>query len=168
MKTFDELDPKALNESVFKLIGSDWMLITAGNMESYNTMTASWGGLGHLWNLDVCFCFVRPTRHTHGFMERSETFSISFFEEKYREALDYCGSHSGKDVDKAKETGLTPVSGDRGTVYFDEARIVLECEKIYYQDINPDHFLDSSIESHYPIKDYHRMYIGRVLKALKV
>lgn len=168
MKTFNKFDPKVLNESVFKLIGSDWMLITAGNEGSYNSMTASWGGLGHLWNLDVCFCFIRPTRYTHGFMERSETFSICFFEEKYRKALDYCGSHSGKDVDKAKETGLTPVSGEKGTVYYDEARIVLLCEKIYYQDIIPGQFLDSGLESHYPIKDYHRMYIGKIIKALKV
>lgn len=163
---FVEIDPEQINESAIKLIGSDWMLITAGTPESFNTMTASWGGLGVIWSKKVAMCVVRPQRYTYGFMNESEHFTLTFFPEQYRKVLDYCGSVSGRDVDKVKESGLTPVPTESGTVYFNEARIVLECRKIYYQDIDPANFIVPEIEGNYPLQDYHRMYIGEIVKCL--
>ena len=163
---FTEIKPAQITDNTFKLIGSDWMLITAGNPESYNTMTASWGGFGVLWNKNICFCVVRPTRHTYNFMEESDAFSLSFFDEKYRKALNFCGAHSGRDVNKAAATGLTQIAGDHGTVYFQEACLVMECKKLYFQDIDPKNFMDISLDKNYPLKDYHRMYIGEVQRAL--
>ncbi len=154
-----------LKENPFRLIGSDWMLITAGTPEKFNTMTASWGGLGVLWERSVAFCFVRPTRYTREFMERSGTFTLSFFGEEQRKALQYCGTHSGRDTDKVKEAGLTPVK-EGGFIFFDEARLVLACRKIYFQDIGPERFLDPRIDAMYPQKDYHRMYVGEIAKCL--
>ena len=162
---FREIRPELLTENPFKLIGADWMLITAGTAESFNTMTASWGGLGILWERQVCFCFIRPTRYTYEFIERAENFTLSFFEERYRKALSYCGSHSGRDADKIREAGLTPMK-EGGFVSFSEARLVLACKKIYSQDINPDRFLDPAIEGMYPKKDYHRMYVGEIKRCL--
>ena len=162
---FKETKPELLTDNPFKLIGSDWMLITAGTPESYNTMTASWGGLGILWERKMATCFIRPTRYTYEFAERSPNFTLSFFDEKYRKALTYCGTHTGKDTDKVKGSGLTPVK-EGGFVYFSEARLVLACRKIYAQDIDPHLFLDPKIESMYPQKDYHRMYIGEIEKCL--
>lgn len=164
-KSFIEIKPEQFTDNTFKLIGSDWMLITAGTLDSYNTMTASWGGFGILWNKNVCFCVVRPTRHTYNFIEKSGAFSLSFFDDKYRKALQFCGSHSGRDVDKAASTGLTPVAGDNGTVYFNEARLVIECKKLYFQDIDPKNFMDIALDKNYPLKDYHRMYIGEISKS---
>jgi len=166
-KEFVEIKPVQITDNTFKLIGSDWMLITAGTLDAYNTMTASWGGLGVLWNKDVCFCFVRPTRHTYGFMEKADTFTLTFFDEDYRDALKFCGSHSGRDVDKAAKTGLTPVQSSSGSVYFNEARMVIECRKLYYQDIDPANFIDPSIDKNYSLKDYHRMYVGEIIKCLQ-
>ncbi len=166
MADLTETTVELIPDNVFRLIGKDWMLITAGTLESWNTMTASWGGLGVLWSKPVAFCFIRPPRHTYRFMERHGTFSLSFFEEKYRDALTLCGTKSGRDVDKAKETGLTPVAGNEGTVHFKQARLVLECRKLYFHDIDPARFLDQSIEENYPKKDYHRMYIGEVMRCL--
>ncbi len=160
-----EIRPELLTDNPFKLIGTDWMLITAGAAGSFNTMTANWGGLGILWERKVCFCFIRPTRYTYEFIERSENFTLSFFEERYRKALTYCGSHSGRDTDKIKEAGLTPVT-EGGFVHFVEARLVLACRKLYSQDLSPDRFLDSTIEDMYPKKDYHRMYVGEIKKCL--
>ncbi|HHV95417.1 MAG TPA: flavin reductase family protein [Clostridiaceae bacterium] len=165
-EVFKEIKPTDISDNVFKLIGDDWMLITAGTPESYNTMTASWGGLGILWGEPVSYIFIRPHRYTYNFVEKNETYSLSFFDEKYRKALQYCGTHSGRDVDKAAATGLTVVGGDCNTVYFNEARLVLLCKKIYFQDINPENFLDPVIGKNYPKKDYHRMYIGKVIKCL--
>jgi flavin reductase (DIM6/NTAB) family NADH-FMN oxidoreductase RutF len=143
------------------------MLITAGTTASFNTMTASWGGFGHLWNRDICWCVIRPQRHTYGFTERSSRFTLSFFDREYREALRYCGTHSGRDVDKMAATGLTPVQTVEGSIYFEEARLVIECQKIYLHDIDPAHFLDPDIHNEYPDKDYHRLYLGRIVRCLQ-
>lgn len=163
--TFREIQPNTINANVFKLIASDWMLVTAGTRESFNTMTANWGGLGYLWNKNVCFCFIRPPRYTYDFVEKTSIFTLTFFEEKYRDILKFCGAKSGRDVDKIKETGLVPVYSDSGAIYFEQARLVLECKKIYFQDITPNNFLDSVIPSFYPKKDYHRMYIGEIIRC---
>ncbi len=162
---FHEKKPELLAENPFRLIGSDWMLITAGTQEKFNTMTASWGGLGVLWERKVAVCFVRPTRYTYEFLERSGTFTLSFFGAEHRKALQFCGSHSGRNTDKMKGAGLTPVF-DGAFVHFDEARLVLACRKIYFQDIGPERFLDPRIEDMYPQKDYHRMYVGEIVKCL--
>jgi flavin reductase (DIM6/NTAB) family NADH-FMN oxidoreductase RutF len=164
-----ELRPRdlaTLTVNVFGLIGNEWMLITAGNREAFNTMTASWGGMGVIWGKNVCFCVVRPGRYTYRFMETSDRFTLSFFDDRFRKALAYCGSHSGRDVDKVKEAGFTPIFGDEG-IFFSEARLVLCCRKLYFQDIDPSNFIDPTIDgAHYPIKDYHRMYIGEIVSCL--
>lgn len=161
-----EINVKELKENAVSLFDDRWALLTAGNEESYNTMTVSWGAMGELWNKDVCFCFVRPQRHTYQFTEKEEYFTLSFFSEEYRKALTYCGRNSGRDVDKAKQTGLTAISAGE-SVAFDEAEIILVCKKSAFQDINPEGFLDPTIDSAcYPAKDYHRMYIGEIVSCL--
>lgn len=153
-----------LNENAIKLIGYDWMLITAGKLEEYNTMTASWGGLGMLWNKPVAFIFIRPQRYTFEFTEKEKFFSCSFYNESYRDMLNFCGTWSGRDCNKAKEVNITPVPFIK-TVAFAEAKIILECRKIYYQDINPDNFIAEYIAKHYPENDFHRMYVGEIIAA---
>jgi len=166
-KTFEPLHPANLSENAIKMIGGDWMLITAGSRESFNTMTASWGGFGVLWNKPVAFIFVRPVRYTYLFTEEMETFTLSFFSDKYRKALNYCGSHSGRDVDKIAETGLTPLSMPEGSLAFAEAKIIMECKKLYFQDLQPLNFLDRDIDRHYPGQDYHRMYVGEIIHCFR-
>jgi flavin reductase (DIM6/NTAB) family NADH-FMN oxidoreductase RutF len=157
-----------LNAQVFKLIGKDWMLITAGEEESFNTMTASWGGLGFLWGRPVSFIFVRPQRYTREFVDDSPHYTLSFFDETYRDALNYCGTHSGRDVDKMAQTGLTPVVGETGAVYFSEARLVLECKTLYSQDLVEKSFWEQKIcDQAYEAGDYHRMYVGEVMRVLQ-
>jgi flavin reductase (DIM6/NTAB) family NADH-FMN oxidoreductase RutF len=159
-------------------IFEEWMLITAGSTQAgagnWNTMTASWGGFGVLWNKDVTFMVIRPQRHTRGFADANPLFTLSFFDKKHRDALAFCGEKSGRDYDKAIETGLTPivfgknVAGGRadGAVAFKEATDIIVCRKIYTQDIDPANFLDSKIAGNYPQNDYHRMYVGEVLALL--
>ncbi len=161
MTGFKKPDLNIFDENIFKLIGEDWMLITSGNINSFNTMTASWGGMGILWNKPVSYIFIRPTRHTYGFIEKNNSYTLSFFSEKYRKALTLCGTKSGRDINKAKEAGLTPEETEGGTVYFKEARLVFACRKLYFHDIDPSHFLDGSIQKMYN-NDYHRMYVGEI------
>jgi len=134
--SFQALQLESISDNVFKLIEQDWMLITAGPPTHHNTMTANWGGLGNLWNRKVSFCFVRPQRYTYQFLEESPTFSLAFFAERYRPALELCGSRSGREINKAAASGLTPIEVTPGITSFAEARLVLECKKIYFQDIN--------------------------------
>ncbi|MCX6343883.1 MAG: flavin reductase [Armatimonadetes bacterium] len=161
------INPDQLKDNVFELVGSEWMLITAGAPDSYNTMTASWGGLGVIWGKNVCFCVIRPTRYTYEFMEKADVFSLSFFGTECREALGICGAKSGREIDKAAVTGLTAVAGNLpGTTHFAQSRMVIECKKIYFQDLDPANFLDPGIEAMYPQKDYHRLYIGEIVNCL--
>ena len=139
------------------------MLVAAGEGSDWNAMTASWGGLGFLWNREVAFVFVRPTRHTFAYLERSDRLSLSFFDPPYRPALNYFGSRSGRDEDKAAGSGLTPIFFDDGSFSFAEAREVLSCRKLYAQDIDPERFVDASLASHYPAEDYHRLYVAAIV-----
>lgn len=163
---FKEIKPESIQDNPFSAIGKGWMLITAGTLKNYNMMTASWGGFGVLWHKNICFCVIRPHRYTYGFMEKAKYFSLSFFDKKYKSILEFCGSKSGRDVDKTKETGLTPAKDRTGAVYFKEARLVIICKKIYFQQIDPKNFLDPKIEENYPKKDYHRMYVGEIVCCL--
>lgn len=160
------VDLYAIKDNTFKLIADDWMLVTAGTIGDFNTMTASWGTFGELWHRKIATCFIRPNRYTYQFTEKSDRFTLSFFTEQYRDALNFCGTKSGRDVDKMAATGLTPVETVSGSVYFAEARLVLECRKIYIHDLDPGLFVDPSIEKEYPKKDYHRMYIGQIESCL--
>lgn len=166
MKHFDIIKPEELSDNPFRLIGKDWTLITAGTPESYNTMTASWGSFGILWNKPAVTVYVRPSRYTYEFTEKHDEFTLSFFGEEYRSALNFCGSKSGRDYDKALETGLTPMSFG-SSVAFEQARLVILCKKIYFQDMDSRNFLDEGAEKFYPAKDYHRIYIGEVLKIFR-
>jgi len=164
---FRKTDPFSLPENAFNLIGKKWFLLSAGSPSGFNVMTASWGGMGVLWNKPVVFVFVRPTRHTFGFMEQSGIFTLSFLDEQYRKILNYCGSKSGRDVDKIARTGLVPIPSERGSIYYEQASLVMECRKLYSEDIHPQKFIDPAIEKNYPLKDYHRMYVGEIINCLE-
>lgn len=162
---FKEINPKDISFPLFKFIGDEWMLITAGNKDSVNTMTASWGGAGVLWNKPVAFSFVRPQRYTFEFMEKEQYFTLSFFYADMKQALKVCGSKSGRDIDKIKETGLIP-QYDLEAPYFQQAKMVLVCKKLYGQFIKPEFFINEEIKDFYPNKDYHKMYIGEIVRTL--
>ncbi len=163
---FEKTDIYSLKENVFSLIGDDWFLLTAGDKNEFNTMTASWGTLGVFWHKPVAIGFVRPTRHTYNFTEESDFFSMSFLKQGNREILNFCGTKSGRDTDKIAETGLVPVEMENGTVGYEQSKLVFECKKIYYDDLKPVFFLpENADDKFYPNKDYHRMYFGEVLNV---
>lgn len=129
-------------------------------------MTASWGGFGILWNFSVTYVFIRPSRHTFRFIDENPYYTLCFFDKKYKKILNYCGSHSGRDVDKIRECGLEVLETDKGNLYFGQAKLVLECSKLYFSDFQPENFLDKKIDKNYPDMDYHRMYIGKIVNCL--
>ena len=164
-----KINPQEIGGNVFDMIGEKWMLITAAKKDkTFNTMTASWGGMGIMWGKPVASCVIRPVRYTYGFMEEAEYFSLTFFSEKYRDVLGMLGTKSGRNIDKIKESGLTPASDtETQATFFEEAELTIICRKIYYQDINPANFIDETIDkANYPKKDYHRMYFGEIVNCL--
>lgn len=158
-----KIDITELNFNPFTKIGKEWTLITAGNKENFNTMTASWGQLGVLWNKNVFTCYIRPNRYTYEFIEDGEYFTASFFGEDFRKALSFCGSHSGRDCDKMAETGLVPTEID-GCMTFEQADMVIVCRKLYSYDLQESGFLtDDGIPEQFFSKDpYHRAYISEI------
>lgn len=163
---FKEIKIEDLQMNPFTKIGKEWTLITAGNKENHNTMTASWGGVGVLWNKNVATVYIRPQRYTKEFVDANDTFTLTFFEEKYRDALTLLGRKSGREGDKIAEAGLTPCVVDE-TIAFEEANLVLVCRKLYADEIKPECFIDGDAdEKNYPEKDYHTLYIAEITKVL--
>ena len=150
------------------LFHHQWALLTSGDFEKkdFNTMTISWGALGTMWSKPFAFVAVRFSRHTFNFMEKYETFTVSAFPKKHHKALSVLGTASGRDRDKILESGLTPEPGTIAAApTFKEAELVIECQKMYADDLNPAHFLDEGIYRHYPNRDFHRIYYGEILFA---
>lgn len=164
---FSEIDIKKLEDKVrvFTMFRDDWALITAGDEKKINTMTAAWGGLGILWHRPVATVYVRPSRYTLGFIDAQDAFTVSFYKQSYRKERSMLGAKSGRDCDKIKEAGFTPVFLDHAPA-FKEAELVLVCRKLYRQQMELTLALDPEIEKKcYPAGDVHIMFIGEIQKA---
>lgn len=161
---FREVQLDELDFNPFTKIGKEWMLITAGDEQKVNTMTASWGGAGVLWGQNVVTAYIRPQRYTKEFVDSQEYFSLTFFNDCKKE-LGVLGRVSGRDTDKINDVNFHVTMLD-GVPAFEEAKLVLIVKKLYTDDIKPENFLDSSIdEKWYSEKDYHTMYIAKIEKA---
>jgi len=160
---FKKIKPEEISKTPFELIGKDWMLITAKKGEEVNTMTASWGGLGVMWNKNVAYIVLRPQRYTKEFVDNSENFSLTFFDETYKKQLAYLGSVSGREENKIEKSGLTLCDID-GVPGFNEAKLTIVCKKLLKSEFLPENFFDEQIKNdNYPNKDYHTLYIGEIV-----
>lgn len=158
-------------ENAFELIGKEWMLVTGGTKENFNMMTASWGGIGWLWNKPVAFIFIRPERFTYPLIEQNEYLTLSFLGhgEAARKIYNFCGSKSGRDFDKVKETGLKPVLTEHGAIAYEQARLTIEGRKMFRSEFKPEDFLDKDALSRWyndqPGGSLHTMYIVEIEKV---
>lgn len=163
LQGFRRIDPDKIPGNIIKMLSQDWMLITAGNETRPNMMTASWGGLGFLYNKPIAFCFINPARYTYQLMETGDTYTLTFYTEAYREALNYCGHHSGRDTDKVQASGLTLLSLPSGAPAFQEAWLIIECRKLLSQSLIPEAISDPKVKAEWTGKPMHKMYIGEIL-----
>lgn len=161
---FKEISAKDIKENLIECIANEWALISAGNKDGFNMMTASWGFAGELWGSDAVEVFIRPQRYTLEFVEKEEYFALSFYGDN-KAVHKICGSMSGRDVNKAELSGLAPVFADN-TVYFEQARLVLICKKQYADSIKEECFIDKDPLKWYENNDYHRFFIGKIEKVL--
>jgi flavin reductase (DIM6/NTAB) family NADH-FMN oxidoreductase RutF len=158
------IDPNKLLVDIINLWDKQWFLLTSGTEDNFNMMTVSWGSIGCMWNKPFVQIVVRPQRYTYEFLENSDTFSLCAFPEQYRPALQLLGSKSGRHGDKLGLTDLTIKKSSKILApSYNEASLILECRKMYYQDMDPNGFLDETIQNNYPINDYHRVYYGEIL-----
>ena len=164
MQMFKEISVKDIKANLVSAIADEWMLISAGNEESHNMMTASWGFVGEMWGADTAVAVIRPQRYTMQFVDNCEYYALSFYGSN-KDIHKICGKMSGRDVDKTELTGLTPIFADN-TVYFDKARLVIICKKQYVGVMDENCFTDKEPLKWYNEKDYHKMIFGKIEKVL--
>ncbi len=158
---FRDICLRDFKENVIEIISKEYMLISAGNKDGYNMMTASWGFMGEMWGENSVAVVVRPERYTMDFIENSDYFTLTFYGDK-RDIHKVCGSKSGRDTDKTALAGLTPVMNDK-YVYFDEARLVLIIKKKYIQPMDKEFLTDKTIdEKWYKNGGWHNLIIGSI------
>ena len=163
---FKQVDIQAAMSNPIGQIGSDWMLVTSGSVSKFNMMTASWGAAGFMWNKPVVFVFIRTNRFTFEFMENNPSFTVSFFNADKKKILSFCGSHSGRDVDKASACGLTAFQTPCGSVAFEESKLYFECRKMYAQQMHASSFIDKeALDKWYSKDPMHKMYVAEILGA---
>ncbi len=174
--SFKNIPLEELQLNPMEMIGVEWWLITAGSETGgYNTMTASWGHLGAVWErpggkahkgLPTAVVYLRPSRYTKEFMDRESLFTLSVLPDGYKKQLAYLGAHSGRDGDKIAAVGLTPAFSDE-TTYFEQAKLVFICRKLYHSPLLEEGFVDRGIvENNFPNGDLHEMYVGEIIKVL--
>lgn len=163
-----EIQPNQITDNFIQIIGKEWMLVSAGDPQKMNMMTASWGGAGFLWNKPVVFVFIRPERYTREFVDRQGAFTLSFLGEAHKAAHSICGSRSGRDIDKVAATGLTPFYTEAGNPGFEEARLTLECKTLYVTRMEESHFLDPALYARWYGPEQgnpHIVYVAEILHA---
>lgn len=150
---------------VFKQFDKDWALVCAGDINNFNMMTISWGGLGTLWNKPVCTVYVRKSRYTHEFMDNNEYFTVNFISAWDKNKLRTLGTKSGRDMDKMHDSGLRPMPR-RDSVIFWESDVTLICRKLFVQTLDLEKIPADVREKLYAGNDAHDMYIGEVVEML--
>ncbi|MCR4859085.1 MAG: flavin reductase family protein [Bacteroidales bacterium] len=158
-----EIEATAIKENPVELFDKHWALVTVGVPGDLNTMTISWGSIGELWNRPVVTVYVSSSRYTHAFMEKNDHFTVSFFPPEKREALQYLGTHSGRDGDKIEASGLTLEFLESGLPSFKEADMVIEARKLYGAPFDESALAEEAAAFYGPDKmGVQTVYIGEI------
>ncbi len=157
----------------------DAELLAAGDKEKSNAMTIGWGGIGTLWGRTALTVYVAEKRYTKEFLDKAEYFTVMAFDvEQSRSAegrlqgkkvLNYMGTKSGRDGDKAQALGLHTAYTANGTPYYTEAAMVIECKIMYAAPFEPQYFKSDAPKKMYANfpAGIHSMYIGEVVNSWK-
>ena len=147
----------------------DAELLAAGDKEKSNAMTIGWGGIGTLWGRTALTVYVAEKRYTKEFMDKAEYFTVMAFDVKDSKVLNYMGTKSGRDGDKAQTLGLHTAYTANGTPYYTEATMVIECKIMYAAPFDSKYFksdVPKNMYANFPA-GIHSMYIGEVINAWK-
>jgi len=163
------IDPWAAFPDVqHQLAGDGAFLVSVGSEGHPNVMTIGWGLLGTIWRRQVFLVLVRPSRYTHGLIEKSDAFAVCVPKAgELSDALAFCGSRSGREVDKVKELGLDLVPGQAGPVpLLAECDVHYECRVVTRTALVPEGLLSPEIRARYYARgDLHTLFFGEILAA---
>jgi flavin reductase (DIM6/NTAB) family NADH-FMN oxidoreductase RutF len=167
---FTPIAPGEITGNVFTLVGEDYTVITSGTMEKYNSMTASFGGWGILFNAPTTWCFLRANRYTLEFIRETRTYTMTYFDEPYREQVMLFGTRSGRDSDKMQRHALTAVETPSGNIAYKEAKLIIECALTEITTVQPDDFYTDEgrsfvVTAHEEAKEYHKIVFGQITRA---
>lgn len=143
------------------------VFLTVKNEDEVNTMTIGWGSIGIMWSKPVFMVPVRYSRYTYGLIDQSKDFTVSVpLKGNMAKELAYCGTKSGKDVDKFKELNLTAVDAKQvNTPIIGECQLHFECKIVYKQAMDPK-MIDSTIKSiNYANDNFHVLYYGEIVSC---
>jgi flavin reductase (DIM6/NTAB) family NADH-FMN oxidoreductase RutF len=138
--------------------------LTVKAADAQNTMTIGWATFGFIWQKPIMMVAVRDSRHTFGIIEKAFDFTVTIPSGDMSKAIAFCGTKSGRDVDKFKMCNLETAGGQHvASPIIKVAGIHYECKIVYKSAMNPA-FLDTSYDqAMYPQKDYHTLYFGEIL-----
>lgn len=153
------------NENFFKLVADDWTVITAG--EDPNSMVASWGGAGIMFNKPVTWCFLRANRYTLEKIRETGVYTMCYFPEQYKNDIMQFGIKSGINTDKMDKTALTPMDTPAGVPAYKEARVIIECRLIAASTVSKDEFYTEEAKEflqggYDEAKDWHKLVYGEI------
>lgn len=125
-------------ETLNKLEDPGLLLLSANKAGKNNVMTIGWGLIGIFWRTPTFMVAVRPSRYTHDFIEESNEFTVNVPKDGMEEAVEYCGTVSGRTHDKFKECQLTLTKSKHlKTPTIKECTIHYECQVVHKLKINP-------------------------------
>ena len=147
----------------------DAELLAAGDKEKSNAMTIGWGSIGTLWGRTALTVYVAEKRYTKEFLDKTEYFTVMAFDVENSKVLNYMGTKSGRDEDKAQSLGLHTAYTSNGTPYYTEAAMVIECKIMYAAPFEPQYFKSDAPKKMYANfpAGIHSLYIGEVVNAWK-
>ena len=132
---------------------------------SSNIITLGWGLIGPSYHgHPVCAIAITPQRYSWGLLEEVPEFVIAVPDDSLKEAVHLCGTQSGRDTDKWKAAGLTPVpSRSVRPPSIRECPINIECR--IYTKVAPPHFLLTPEHRKASVDRQHTIYFAEVLGA---
>lgn len=154
--------PEGIVECI-QATSSGGTILVAGDSEAANGMTIGWISIGSIWGRPSCTVLVRPSRHTYGFMEKGDSFTVNLLESEYKDAVALFGTKSGRDMDKFAATGLTLEAGQSvESPFISQAAYVIECKTVLSAPLDPERITADYVEGCYPSGDYHTAYYGEI------
>jgi flavin reductase (DIM6/NTAB) family NADH-FMN oxidoreductase RutF len=162
----DELSLTDVFKCTYDKFDNGVLLVSAGSDGRKNIMTIGWGLIGILWREPVFMVAVRDSRYTHELIEETNEFTVNIPGDDMGEAIKLCGSVSGRDHDKFKETGLTAVAGKNVQApIISECLLHFECTVIGKTQVTPEKLSEEVLQSCYPRDDFHTLYYGKILSV---
>lgn len=164
------IDIRTLDLSPFTTFDPNGILLVSGqDVQQANVMTISWGMFGIMWGRPIVMVMVRPTRYTWAFITKADDFTVNWLGEEWTQAVQVCGSASGRNMDKFAATGLHPVAGVKAnSPVIKESTLSLECRIVYRDDVRPECFIEPSLSAVYEAEDYHGLFYGEIIAASQV